>query len=277
MKNNLDSIPINPAVYPPDWVFAEAVEVVSADLKKVVFPGGFSCYAPTEAGEAELIYNEIMVKQEYFQYGLSVAGARCVLDVGANIGIFTMALKLKSPEATVHAFEPMSDTFQILEQNIRSHEWSNVYTYNVAIGSQDHTEKAFTFYPHMPGNSTSTPALKHAQKLAMDQIFGKEASDFLMVPETRLAQVRTLSSIIQEQGITTIDYLKVDVEGDEIDVLDGIAELHWPIIRQIVVETHNEQLREQVAEQLVRHRYEVFTDRGISSPAGVSNVYGRRS
>ena len=59
-------------------------------FKKLTFPGGFSCYTQSEPAEAALIYNEIMVKQEYFQYGLSVMDARCVMDIGANIGIFTM-------------------------------------------------------------------------------------------------------------------------------------------------------------------------------------------
>jgi FkbM family methyltransferase len=277
MQNKLGSFSFDPAVYPPGYVFPEAVEDVSADLKRVIFPGGFSCYAPAEAEEAALIYNEIIVKQEYFQYGLSVAGAHCVLDVGANIGIFTLGAKLKAPDATVYAFEPIQDIFQILERNVLSHGWSDVYVYNVAIGSQDHTEKAFTFYPHMPGNTTATPALKVAQKAVMDQLFGKEASDFLLEPESRRAQVRTLSSIIQEQRITAIDYLKVDVEGDELAVLEGIAEMDWPIIRQLVVETHNEQLREEVYENLVQRNFEVYTDRGLSSIAGVSNVYARRS
>ena len=277
MKKKLGSISVNPVFVQPDFVFPETVEDVSADIRRVIFPGGFSCYTPGEFGEASLIYNEIMVKQEYFQYGLSVAGARCVLDVGANIGIFTLAVKLKAPDATVYAFEPIQDTFQVLERNVRSHGWSDVHMYNVAIGSQDHTEKAFTFYPHAPGNSTATPALKLATRPAMDQIFGKEGSDFIFESESRVAKVRTLSSVIQELGITSIDYLKIDVEGDELSVLEGIAEMHWPIIRQVVVETHTEQLREQVSEYLVCRSFEVYTGSGLSSPTGVSNVYASRS
>jgi UDP-3-O-acyl-N-acetylglucosamine deacetylase len=129
----------------------------------------------------------------------------------------------------------------------------------------------------MAGNSTADLDLKLAQLPAMEQIFGKERSDFLHESEVRVAQVRTLSSVIQEQGITSIDYLKIDVEGDELSVFAGIAELHWPMIRQVAVEAHNEQLREQVYEHLAQRGFEVYTDRGLSSPVGVSNVYARRS
>jgi hypothetical protein len=50
--------------------------------------------------------------------------------------------------------------------------------------------------------------------------------------------VRQLSSIIDELAITTMDPLKIDVEGAEEEVLEGIEERHWPVIRQAVVEVH---------------------------------------
>lgn len=110
----------------------------------------------------------------------------------------------------------------------------------------------------------------------MDHIFGKETSDFLYQSEPRTAQVRTLSSIIREQGISSVDYLKIDVEGSEISVLDGIEEMHWAIFKQIAVETHTAQLREQVCEVLNQHGFEVFAGLGLSSPLGVSLVYAKR-
>jgi hypothetical protein len=125
----------------------------------------------------------------------------------------------------------------------------------------------------MPGNSTEVPALKDNQKKVMDQLFGKELSDFLMQSETRIVQVRTLSSVIREQGITSVDFLKVDVEGGEISVLEGIEEMHWPIFKQVAVETHDAQLREQVCSILVQHGFEASTELGLSSPTGVSIVY----
>ncbi len=270
-------LPVDPAGLPPDFIVPEMVEDISEDIKRITFPGGFSCYTPVESGEAALIYNEIMVKQEYFQHGLSAAGARCVFDLGANIGIFTLAAKQQAPDAAIYAFEPIQDTFRILEQNVRLHRCSDVHLYNVAAGSQDHTEKTFTFYPHAPGNTTATPALKAAVKPVWDQIFGKEASDFLLEADMRTAQVRTLSAVFQEQGIAAVDFLKIDVEGDELSVLEGITESHWPMIRQAVVETHNEQLREQVCEYLLRCGFEVNTDRGIASPMQCWNVYAYRA
>jgi FkbM family methyltransferase len=275
METSSFSRSVDPKYIPEGYVFPEIVEDTSTGLQKVTYPGGFSCYSPAE-GEATIIYNEIMVKREYFQHGVSVEGARCVVDIGANIGIFTIAAKLAAPDAVVYSFEAIPDTHQVLEQNISLYGWSDVHAFNFAIGSQDNTEKIFTVFPHMPGNSTIHTAIKDAQKPVLDQIFGKEISDYLNQAESRVVKVRTLSSLIHELEITVIDYLKIDVEGDEFSVLEGIEDSHWPMIKQAALETHSEPLRDQVCEYLQKQGFEVYTEHGISSPAGVYDVFARR-
>lgn len=261
--------------YPPGFVLPQTVEEMGDHTKKLTFPDGFACYVQSQPDEAALIYNEVILKQEYFQNGLSVEGARCVIDVGANIGIFTMAVKMKAPEAVVYAFEPIPDTFHILEKNVELLGRSDVHLFNIAVGDQDNIEETFTFFPNMPGNSTAIPRLKEDNQPVMEQIFGKETSDFLHQSEMRTVPVRTLSSIIKEQGITSVDYLKIDVEGAELSVLDGIEAVHWPLLKQIAIETHTPQLREQVCAILAHRGFEVNTDLGLSSPIGVSLVYAK--
>jgi FkbM family methyltransferase len=208
--------------------------------------------------------------------GCRGAEARCVIDIGANIGVFTMAAKGKAPGATVYAFEPIPETFHVLERNVGLLESPDVHLYNVALGSEDGGENTFTYFPNMPGNSTTDPALKDGQRLALNQLLGKEATDFLYQTETRTVPVRALSSVIRECGITSVDYLKIDVEGGEISVLGGIEEGHWSLIKQIAVEAHTPQLREQVCEILSQQGFDVHTDLGLSSPGGASLVYAKR-
>jgi FkbM family methyltransferase len=269
-------LPVDPNAIPPDFVFPQAVKNVSSGLKLLSFPGGFTCYTHTTAEEAATVYNEIIVKGDYYRYGLSVAGARCVFDVGANIGIFTLSVKMIAPEATVYAFEPIQDTFRVLEENVRFHGYTNVHSYNVAIGSQDNIEKTFTYYPNMSVDASAVPAIREEQKPMYDQFFGKELSDYLHISESRVAKVRTLSSIIQERSITSIDYLKIDVEGDEMAVLEGITEPHWPMVRQVVVEAHNERLREQVHNYLAARNFKIYEGTNEASMMGVINVYALR-
>jgi hypothetical protein len=52
-------------------------------------------------------------------------------------------------------------------------------------------------------------------------------------------ELKTISEVIEEHQIPTIDLLKIDVEGSELNVVEGIAEEDWPKIRQFVVEAHD--------------------------------------
>jgi hypothetical protein len=71
--------------------------------------------------------------------------------------------------------------------------------------------------------------------------------------ETVSTPVRPLSLLIDENGVKNIDLLKVDVEGGEAEVLRGIREDHWPIIRQAVVEVHDGKNSLPVAEEMLAH------------------------
>ena len=53
-------------------------------------------------------------------------------------------------------------------------------------------------------------------------------------------KVRPLSQVIAEQKLEQIDFLKIDVERAEWDVLMGIEEEDWPKIRQLFIEVHDQ-------------------------------------
>ena len=49
-------------------------------------------------------------------------------------------------------------------------------------------------------------------------------------------RVQILSEVLRRERIERVDYLKVDVEGAEMDVIGGIEDQHWPVISQIAME-----------------------------------------
>jgi hypothetical protein len=74
--------------------------------------------------------------------------------------------------------------------------------------------------------------------------------------------------------------LKIDVEGAEWDVLRGIDEAHWPLIRQIVVEAHDVDGRvDRVRDLLLSKGYSVIVDRedwALHELLGIYTVFARR-
>jgi FkbM family methyltransferase len=264
--------PQNPSLL-PDFVHAKSIEHAHGHLKLVTFPDGFRCYTHTSIEETEFIYNEVYVKQEYLRQGLTLEDVSCVFDIGANIGVFTLFVKAKNPRAVIHAFEPIQDTYDVLRLNVELHQLTEVYTHNIALGSQAASQRTFTYYPNMAGNSTATPTIKKTQRQLMEHEAGKTLTDFFFESETRIAPVQTLSSFLDEQDIPAIGFLKIDVEGDELAVLQGTARKHVSRIRQLVIEAHTPEIAQEIYVFLTCMGFKVVSDGGLASPSEVSDIY----
>jgi FkbM family methyltransferase len=52
-------------------------------------------------------------------------------------------------------------------------------------------------------------------------------------------EATTLSAVLREHAVDSVDLVKVDVEGSEMEVLEGIADEDWPRLRQLVIEVHD--------------------------------------
>jgi hypothetical protein len=93
-------------------------------------------------------------------------------------------------------------------------------------------------------------------------------------------QLRTLSQELADSGFETIDLAKIDVEGAEEQVLDGIGDADWPRIRQFVIEVHDVNGRlERMAARLRERGYRVAIDRedwALHELMGISTIYAVR-
>jgi len=126
-----------------------------------------------------------------------------MFDIGANIGWYSLLVQKINPSAVIHAFEPIPVTFQRLKDNIDLNNTLNVYLHNYGLSSNSGTFP-FYYYPEGTGNAS-------LQNLAN--------RDDAQVFECALM---TLSSIQNELIINeAIDFIKCDVEGNELFVIQG--------------------------------------------------------
>jgi hypothetical protein len=87
-----------------------------------------------------------------------------------------------------------------------------------------------------------------------------------------------LSEIVDEEGLTRIDLLKIDAERSEKEVLAGIRSEHWPMIRQIVLEVHDEAgALNEVQRLLEKHGFQVVTEQDpLLKGTGLFSVFAKR-
>ena len=207
----------------------------------------------------------------YTHHGFKLTDGDCVFDVGANIGLFSLFIRQKYPNATIFAFEPGPPTFEILRINTALHKL-DVKAFNYGISDQQKSA-SFTFFPRMSGISGffwEVPVVWNHQKVIWSvptYEAGSVWTEVLQEKENYACQLRPLSSVIREQGIVSIDLLKVDVELGELDVLRGIQEEDWPKVKQIVIEVHNRYLLEQIIHLLQQNGYRMVVE--------VENAYGK--
>ena len=121
-----------------------------------------------------------------------------VFDVGANDGRSILRLQQHLPPHRTFAFEPVSSTFQTLVQQTK--HLDAVRCFQLALGAKT-------------GHETM-----YLSELAVMNSFSSEWSEPV---GTETVEVATVDQVMAEQGVEFIDFLKIDTEGHDLEVLKG--------------------------------------------------------
>lgn len=142
-----------------------------------------------------------------------------VFDVGANVGNYTQHALQANQRATVFAFEPHPQNFEKLNQ--RFQEKGQIETINAGCGATQCKLKLYD-YEGVNGSSHATLYPEVLQDLRDKKTVSLEVN------------LLCLDDFIIENKITKIDLLKIDTEGNELEVLKGSKNaLQKGIIRAI--------------------------------------------
>lgn len=171
-----------------------------------------------------------ILKENIYEKYKSIENGDVIIDVGANVGIFTVkARKEAGDSGLVCSIEPSSQNIELLKKNIALHNLlSRVKIVPKAVGSSQGKSK-FLITPisgqHGFGNDGNLGEKQKVKEIEVD--------------------VDTLDIILQELNVQKIDLLKIDVEGAELEVLRG-AEETLKITRNVAMELHYEGEEEEV-------------------------------
>jgi FkbM family methyltransferase len=236
--------------------------------------------------EAQYLYREIFLDETYLQHGVRLHGHDVVLDIGANIGLFSLFVATRCPNATLHAFEPAPALFELLRTNL-----SLYAPHRCGVAGRDGVAE-FTFYPNSSVFS-GFHAEEHADRAAISHVIENAIVDTGHKPrgaiveamlrgrldsERSQVQTRSLGSIIREFKLERIDLLKVDAERCEAEILGSLAAADWGRIQQMVIESHGGASEHQVLADMLRHRgfQSVVDDVPSLRATGFANIYAVR-
>ncbi len=257
----------------------------------LTLPNGLTIRCQSRA-EAAYFYQSIFAERSYLRHGLAIGPGATVVDVGANIGMFSMFAALEAPGVRLYSIEPVAPLFEILRFNLAD-VCEDAVLVNVGI-SDAPGQSVITYYPNSPGMSSFASDRRDEEAvleaiLRNSQALGDAASgeilrdraDFMesRFQEQQLScELRTLSAVLEEQGIEVVDLLKIDVQKLEMQVLKGISEHHWDRIRQVVLEVHDQDGRVEAARALLQSRgFQVIVEQDhLYQSTGIYNLYATR-
>jgi FkbM family methyltransferase len=133
-----------------------------------------------------------------------------VIDVGANLGLFTLGALTTWPTATLYSYEPHPSAFAALTRNLQPFGLRASAT-NCALAD---AERTMHFSPGGPINAS-----RSSGSHLINESHWKAGAPAIEVP------VSTLDVQLQSRSFPRVDFIKIDVEGFELDVLQGATNL----------------------------------------------------
>ena len=170
------------------------------------------------------IVGNIFFHHPYTQNGYELHDGDVVVDIGANIAIFALYAHVYSKKGKIFCYEPAPDNFSYLTYNIEANNLQQcIRAHCSAVAGERGTKKLFLHSRGSGGHSF-----------------------FPYLVETRMHQsidvhAVTLTDIFKENNLDHIDFLKLDCEGAEYEILFNTPPEYFKKISRIALEHHSVQ------------------------------------
>lgn len=163
--------------------------------------------------------NEIVYNKLYTPEGFEIGPNDVVVDIGANIGIFSVYASTKT-SGQIHSFEPFPENFDYLKRNISHNSDGNIKPHNFAVSDKIGTQKLFI----------SESSGGH---LLFDHNIHGVIQNSIEIHTT------TLESLMDENSLSQIDFMKIDCEGAEGQIIQSTSMEYLSRINRIAMEFHD--------------------------------------
>ncbi len=160
------------------------------------------------------IFDQVFLLDFYkFDYGTAPA---TIIDCGANVGMATVFFKNAFPDARVIAVEPDPANFALLERNAGKYEGVTC----LQMGIWNKTGILEINNRHFNNNSG----------FMVEEVAERRADSIDAI---------SIDGIMERFGLSSIDVLKVDIEGAEKEVFQANIEAWLPKVKLLIIETHD--------------------------------------
>ena len=186
--------------------------------------------------------------QEYSDDNFSINNDDVIIDVGAHIGLFALFASQFCKNGKIFCYEPIKENYKILIENIEMNQIQNIFPNNLAVTKETSRVKIF---------------------LNDDQ-----SGHSMFIQNKNFVEVdsKSLSDIFIDNGIKECDFLKLDCEGAEYEIIESLPSDLFTKINKTAIEYHMVDTKPELLEQLINkfkqfsfsvHTRSLFADIGF--------------
>jgi len=162
-----------------------------------------------------MAFTNVWFFQEYCIPGFEINKNDVVIDIGGHIGLFSIYASQFCTDGKIFCYEPIKENFDLLTKNIELNRLQNVYPFNTEVSK---SVDDITIYLN-------------------DDEAGH--SMFLENANYRKAKSTTLAKIFSDNNIDKCNFLKLDCEGAEYEIIDSLTHDITKKIEKISLEYHH--------------------------------------
>jgi phthiocerol/phenolphthiocerol synthesis type-I polyketide synthase E len=204
---------------------------ISPDIA-MPLPNGLTCYVASkrqELGTRYIIW-EIFQKRRYFHPGFELKPGDTVVDIGGNLGLFVLWAAPQIGDGRIVTIEPDPEALRCLHTNIEANGLTNVTVMEEAVGLPDSTLELESY----AGAEGLTHDAAHRQVWFTRLLMKLGRYERV----TTIAKQRSLGQIMDEQSVSHVDFLKIDCEGGEYNILRNVSRDELARVDKIAIEYH---------------------------------------
>jgi FkbM family methyltransferase len=201
-----------------------------------------------------VLFAEIFIDRCYRPTRQFVVGTDwTVVDIGANVGFFTCQAATAAKRVRVVAVEPISAYVRVLRNNVERNGLQNVNVLPVAVSRESGRKLGISVWYTSSGEpKTHYPIPPDVRR------------------ETETVVAMTLAEIFEAALVDRCDLLKIDIEGAEYELFEGMSPEIWSRIERVVMETH------QVAGRTQKELVRVLSDQGFETRVSGNLIWATR-
>lgn len=182
------------------------LKIAKVLLPKVILYKGYRIHLDSPDAMNLSVFGGYYEEYEMSLFELEIESGSVVLDIGANIGLYTLIAARRASK--VFSFEPDPRSFSNLKRNVETNNAMNVHLINKAVRNKSGKDP-FCSYSKYPLDRGNLHLVSRNEKMNQESI---------------IVETISLDEFFRDKS-KRIDIVKMDIEGLELEALEGMADL----------------------------------------------------